>query len=144
MKWSQKPAAYSVHKLNCVEAHSNKFAGMPNSRGEQLLVCRLLAFVVMVLKAHFQTLFVAASCNKITCSGVFVNIMYLSISCIVGSTAFACMFVFFHQDELGQQMPLLARKGRVLCSLVSHSTRPCCSMSGTQKNVRRSNPCYQR
>ncbi len=76
MKWSQKPAAYSVHKLNCVEAHSNKFAGMPNSRGEQLLVCRLLAFVVMVLKAHFQTLFVAASCNKITCSGVFVNIMY--------------------------------------------------------------------
>ncbi len=113
MRWSQKhTAAYSVHKLNCVEEHSNMFARMPNSRVKQLLVFRLLAFVVMVLNAHSQALFVAA--DPATKYSVLV---YVSISCIVGFTAFACMFVFFHQDELGQQMAL-GRKGRVFCIYV--------------------------
>ena len=43
-------------------------------------------------------------------------LVYVSISGIVGFTAFACMFVFFHQDELGHQ--LFARKDRVYCVYV--------------------------
>ncbi len=86
-----------VPKLNCVEVHSNKFARMPNSRVKQLLVFRLLGLVVMVLNAHSQALFVAADPTT-----KYHVLVYVSISCIVGSTAAACTFVVFHQEQLGQ------------------------------------------
>lgn len=100
----------SVHKLNCIEVHSNKFARMPNSRVKRLLIFRLLGFFIMVLNAHSQALFVAADPTT-----KYPVLVYVSISCIVGSTAVACMFVFFHQEELGQQLALFACKGRVFC-----------------------------
>ena len=101
----------SVHKLNCFEEHSNKFARMPNSRVKQLLVFRLLDFVVMVLNAHSQALFVAADPTTkypvLVYFGVYVHILFCRFhSC--------CMHVF-NQEELGQQLALFARKGRAFC-----------------------------
>lgn len=89
MKWSQQPTpAYCVHKLNCVEVHS--LARMPRSGLNQMLVFRLLAFAATVLNVHYPALFVAA--KPATKYHVFA---YMSMLCIVGSKAFACMFVFF-------------------------------------------------
>ena len=107
---SETQGGIFVHKLNCVEVHSNKFARTPKSRVKQFLVFRLLGFVVMVLNAHSQALFVAADPTT-----KYPVLVYVSISCIVGSTAVACMFVFLNQKELGHELALLARKGRVFC-----------------------------
>ena len=109
----------TVHQLCPAKAQPDKELRLKSSRLRQLLICRLLALFVMVLNAHSQALFVAADP-----AAKYTVLVYASISCILGSIAIACLFVYLFQEQLGQQLEPFANKGKVLYCYVFISLVP--------------------
>ena len=92
---------------------------MPTWSVKRMLLCRLLGFFVMVLKAHSQALFMAMNPST-----NYQIVAYASISCIVGSTAATCLFIYLFQEELAQQLGSHTRKGRIFCAYTALSLLP--------------------
>lgn len=95
-------------QLCLAKAQPDKNFTLKSTRLRQLLTCRLLALFVMVLNAHSQALFVAADP-----AARYTVLVYASISCILGSIAVACLFVYLFREQLGQQLEPFANKGKV-------------------------------